>query len=412
MPEQPIFKRADAPRTPPLPVYTPIAPEREAQEAPISFPDPQAIHAPSVRDDAAQPPLSAPQPVALPTPPPAPEPIRFNPSFTPPPPARAAAPPAPAAVPMPSPAASRESIFLTVPIADLAQAWPEPIRQEIAALNLSSSSTSLPQGAIEAAIKQGRVIFPWKLIRSWIKPPVSPAHISANDAMLLELSLKVVTPAFLASLRGVKTQKKVSIDANIPNLFAGTTSSEAVVAPPAAAASVAAPVRTAAPVPAFASAPAAPPAAPDTNYYVWKDGDASAEEEPAPVVKKGPSPGTSFLQRYATPNEIVSKAAALNGVGGALIALPDGLLVASKIPSDFNADTLAAFLPQIFARVSQTTRELRMGELNNLNFTVGLIPWKIFRVGAIYFAAFGIAGQGLPTAQLAGIAAELDRKAK
>ncbi len=116
--------------------------------------------------------------------------------------------------------------------------------------------------------------------------------------------------------------------------------------------------------------------------------------------------------RYATPNEIVSKAAALDGVDGALIALPDGLLVASQIPASMNADTVAAFLPQIFSRVTQCTKELRLGDLNNLNFTVGAIPWKIFKVGAIYFAAFGRAGEALPTSQLAGIAAELDRKAK
>ena len=51
-----------------------------------------------------------------------------------------------------------------------------------------------------------------------------------------------------------------------------------------------------------------------------------------------------------------------------------------------------------------------MGELNNLHFTVGNIPWKIFRVNAIFFAAFGTAGQPLPTAQLALLAAQLDRK--
>lgn len=175
---------------------------------------------------------------------------------------------------------------------------------------------------------------------------------------------------------------------------------------------MASPVVVPLPVPPHAPAPASAASQTDTNYYVFKDNGGSAVEEAPPLVKKGPSPGTSFLQRYATPNEIVAKAASLNGVGGALIALPDGLLVASKIPADMNADTLAAFLPQIFGRVSQSTRELRMGDLNNLNFTVGLIPWKIFRVGAIYFAAFGIAGQALPTAQLAGIAAELDRKAK
>ncbi len=136
-------------------------------------------------------------------------------------------------------------------------------------------------------------------------------------------------------------------------------------------------------------------------------------DEPPVFLKKGTNaPGTAFLNRYATPNEIVSKAATLEGVDGALIALPDGLLVASRIPTNMNADTIAAFLPQIFGRVSQCTRELRLGELNNLNFTVGSVPWKIFRVGSIYFAAFGRPGVPLPTSQLVGLAAELDRKAK
>jgi predicted regulator of Ras-like GTPase activity (Roadblock/LC7/MglB family) len=97
-------------------------------------------------------------------------------------------------------------------------------------------------------------------------------------------------------------------------------------------------------------------------------------------------------------------------VAGALIALPDGLMVASRIPAELNGDTLAAFLPQIFSKVSQCTKELRMGDLNNLNFTVGNVPWKIFRVNAIFFAAFGRAAEALPTAQLAALAAELDRK--
>ena len=51
-----------------------------------------------------------------------------------------------------------------------------------------------------------------------------------------------------------------------------------------------------------------------------------------------------------------------------------------------------------------------MGELNNLNFTIGNTPWKIFRVNAVYFAAFGQSGQPLPTQQLAVLAGELDRK--
>ena len=39
-------------------------------------------------------------------------------------------------------------------------------------------------------------------------------------------------------------------------------------------------------------------------------------------------------------------------------------VVASQTPAELNADTLAAFLPQIFERVSQSTRELRMGAPN------------------------------------------------
>ena len=100
----------------------------------------------------------------------------------------------------------------------------------------------------------------------------------------------------------------------------------------------------------------------------------------------------------------------LPGVAGVVIALPDGLKVASQIPADLNGDTLAAFLPQIFARVNQCSRELRMGDLNNLSFTVGNVPWKIFRVNAVYFAAFGRASEALPSVQLAALAIELDRK--
>jgi hypothetical protein len=40
------------------------------------------------------------------------------------------------------------------------------------------------------------------------------------------------------------------------------------------------------------------------------------------------------------------------------------------------------------------------------------VPWKIFRVNAIFFAAFGRTGEPLPTAKLAALAAELDHKPK
>jgi predicted regulator of Ras-like GTPase activity (Roadblock/LC7/MglB family) len=220
----------------------------------------------------------------------------------------------------------------------------------------------------------------------------------------VELPLKVIAPLVMARARDGKPQQKVAIDEEIPNLFFGFPQGDPGAAEPAPATfETPAPSRTPSPSQTSSSKTL------DTNYYVWDDSSDSARVDETAFKRKN-TPGTEFVTRYATPNEVVSRAAAMEGVAGALIALPDGLMVASKISSDLNGDTLAAFLPQIFGKVSQCTKELRMGELNNLNFTVGNVPWKIFRVNAIFFAAFGRVGQPLPTAQLAALAAELDHK--
>jgi predicted regulator of Ras-like GTPase activity (Roadblock/LC7/MglB family) len=117
---------------------------------------------------------------------------------------------------------------------------------------------------------------------------------------------------------------------------------------------------------------------------------------------------TETVDHGTTPNEIVSRAAALNGVAGALVALPDGLMVASKLSPGLNGETLAAFLPQIFSRITRSTKELGVGEVNNLNFTVDNVPWRISVVNSIFFAAFGCSGQPLPTTQLSALAEELE----
>lgn len=278
--------------------------------------------------------------------------------------------------------------ILPIGLATLADGWPEAVRKEIIQLNLAEAKVALPKEAVERALKQGRIAFTWRMLRSWIKPSPLPT-VSAQDGTILELPLNVIAPLFLSKQREAqKSRAKIDIDENIPNLFFGFPQPESA---PGGAAATAKPA--------------------DTNYYVWDD-RADTVRVAASEVKMGPSVGTKFVSKYATPNEIVSRAAALDGVAGALIALPDGLLVASRVPSEFNGDTLAAFLPQIFGKVSQCTKELRMGDLNNLNFTVGNVPWKIFRVNAIFFAAFGRTGEPLPTAQLAALAAELDHKPK
>jgi predicted regulator of Ras-like GTPase activity (Roadblock/LC7/MglB family) len=378
---------------------SPIAPTSLPEEEPIaSEPEPfvPVAPAPPVPQAFRKLPTAVPISPIAPTQEPEPAPIRFNPPVESEFPTAIPTPVAPAA-----PVAPGETRFLTVSLTELSQAWPEVLLKEIIQQNLSGSFVGLPFGAVEGAIKQGRIAFPWKAIRSWIKPPV-PQVPSLHDTAVLELPMKAITPLFMAELKSGRAQRKVAIDETIPNLFTGSQplNDAPAVAPLPAPVAAATPVHAAAPV---------SQKSPDTNYF------RKEEEKPdhgTVFLRKDGTPGTDFLKRYATPNEIVAKAASLPGVEGAIIALPDGLLVASRIPPTMNADTIAAFLPQIFGRVTQCTRELRLGDLNNLNFTVGNVPWKIYRVGAIYFAVFGRAGEPLPTNQLVGIAAELDRKGK
>jgi predicted regulator of Ras-like GTPase activity (Roadblock/LC7/MglB family) len=312
-----------------------------------------------------------------------------------------------------APQAPMDPASISAPLAALSEEWPEGLRLEITRSNLSNAQVLLPANLIEPALKRGRVTFTWQNLRSLIKPTPPPA--SVHDGIELELPLKVIAPLFLRRQKAAHRARQATLPpAEIPNLFFGFPQ-------PQAEAPVKAPEPVEAPEPE-ASVPEAPlpqgnhPALKpvdaklaDSNYYIW------GETNDAPRVddteyKRSQRPATDFTSRYATPQEIITRAMALPGVVGAIVALPDGLKVASQIPSGLNADTLAAFLPQIFDRVSQSTKELRMGSLNNFNFTVGNVPWKIFRVNAVYFAAFGCAGEPLPATQLAALAAELDRK--
>ena len=351
------------------------------------------------------------------------------------------APKQPVAPPAPSPAPQvpAEPTAIAVPLVALSENWPEGLRLEIRQSNLANAQVLLPANLIEPALKRGRIIFTWQSLRPLIKPTAPPA--SVHDGIELELPLHIIAPLFFARQKTAsRSQTAEQPPAEIPNLFFGFPQPETSQPKPVAQAEAPQPKPVPKteffqpkPVPVKMPEPQPKPMAimgepqpirpafkpveakpvetkpTDTNYYVWSD---TVEASPVDETeyKHSQRPATDFSSRYATPNEIIARAMALPGVVGALVALPDGLKVASQIPPDLNADTLAAFLPQIFDRVSQSTKELRMGALNNFNFTVGNVPWKIFRVNAVYFAAFGSAGEALPTVQLAALAAELDRK--
>jgi predicted regulator of Ras-like GTPase activity (Roadblock/LC7/MglB family) len=284
---------------------------------------------------------------------------------------------------------------ILAPLSALAEKWPNAIKMEMIQTDLMSAQAALPPSLIEPGLKRGRVTILWKNLRMMIRP--KPPLVSVHDSVEIELPLKILAPLFFSSQKAAGLAKqKVSVSAEIPNLFHGSKQAEAAISP------MPAPASAPAPIPAPAQAAPAKPA--DTNYF-------SKSETPSDTeFKRQASPGTDFMSRGATPGEVVARAMALPGVAGAVVALYDGLMIASQVPPDLNADTVAAFLPQIFARTGQSTKELRMGELNNLSFTVGNVPWKIFRVNALYFAAFGRAGEAMPAAPLAALAGLLDRK--
>jgi predicted regulator of Ras-like GTPase activity (Roadblock/LC7/MglB family) len=303
--------------------------------------------------------------------------------------------------------APMEPADISAPLTALSEDWPEGLRLEIAKLNLSNAQVLLPGKLIEQALKRGRVTFKWQDLRPLIKPTPPPA--SSHDGTALELPLKIIAPLFLTRQPAASRPQQATLPpADIPNLFFGFPQPQAE-APVSEAPVPEEPLKMQVPE---VNRPALKPVdvkLADSNYYIWGEtNDAPRVDETE--YKRKQRPATDFTSRHATPQEIINRAMALPGVAGALVALQDGLKVASQIPPEFNADTLAAFLPQIFDRVSQSTRELRMGALNNFNFTVGNVPWKIFRVNAVYFAAFGRAGEPLPAVQLAALAAELDRK--
>jgi predicted regulator of Ras-like GTPase activity (Roadblock/LC7/MglB family) len=105
--------------------------------------------------------------------------------------------------------------------------------------------------------------------------------------------------------------------------------------------------------------------------------------------------------------EIIARSASLPGAVGALLVMSDGLLVSSQAPADVKCETIAAFLPQMFGRMNQYTKELALGPLECLTLGVQSGNWHVIKHTTIYFAVLGKHGETLPLNLLSQIAAEL-----
>lgn len=285
--------------------------------------------------------------------------------------------------PVPAPAAPvawPEGPTLAMKLAPLAAQWPEDIRAEIAALDPETTVT-LPANDVSAGLAKGRVAFSWAQIHAWLEPAPAPSSAALNT--VLPIPLKIVAPAFLSASKQPATERKsVQVDASIPALFSGGQEPEPVpephpISPPAEHAP-----------PHEAPAHADPHKLPETVAEIF---------------------GVPHKEDW-TPAEIVAGAVKLPGVSGAIVALQEGLQVAASLPDGVKSEVVAAFLPQIFARLNQYSSEMRLGEVDDLLFTTHGAHCQIYRLGYVYLAILGQPGEALPWHELRLISEELARQ--
>ena len=321
---------------------------------------------PSLFTDGRPPP--PPKPVAPPEPEPAPEPEAIAPA-----PEMVSAPAVEAEAPAPAPAAEVETPAAEAPAVETpAVETPVPAPAVIPAPEIAPAAEVAP--AVEAA-------------------PVVPAPEVAP----------VVEAAAEPVLR-IAPEPTPAAPAPEPVPEPAPAEVAAPVAAPAPAAEV---TPAPAPAPAVAAevAPVATPAAP-----------VAAEPEPAPVaqtVKFSETVGELFGQpnkKHWTPADLVKGIVTLPGVAGAIVALQEGLPVTAVLPEGVKSDVVAAFLPQIFARLNQYAGEMKLGDVDDLLFTTHGAHCQIYRLGYIYFAVLGKAGEALPWHELHLVTEELARQ--
>ncbi len=338
----------------------------------------RAMVAPSPRTAAPTPAPAAMRPV-----PPMPLPTAPKPTtsigLAPAAPKPLASAPLPFTVPKPAspptlaaPAPPGDNVVTT--LGAVSGAWPSPVQWEIKQHNLEQALISIPLLRLDRGMKAGRVVVTWSEVGGWLSEPLP---LSPHKDSQLELPLNVIAPLYLAKRRSLAPRKVLAVGADVPDVFASLEQPATPSAPVIPAPSIAA-----------APAPLPIPAAPAARHVLGE-------------IFGQPSKANWTLE------EIAQGILTLPGVSGALLAANDGLLVAGKLPAPLKAETLAAFLPQIFTRVSGCAEEVQLGTLRALTLMAGQTPCAIFKAGKLYLAVLGQPGQPLPEPALERIAGEL-----
>jgi predicted regulator of Ras-like GTPase activity (Roadblock/LC7/MglB family) len=298
----------------------------------------------------------------------------------------------------PSPGSPVEPEPLKVPLVSLARNWPDPMRRDILATHLSAT-VHLPFTELEAALKRGKVVFSWKQLRMWLSPkPTSTS--SEHDAASFELPLAVLAPLFLARRSSTPKPNKTAALDDIPDVFQTRKAREPIEEPKPSTLRDSAHRETAATAPQ--PAPMASP--------VLQASLAKAATPSAAVPNQLDS--LTAARSSPVPTELVQRACHLTGVAGALVATLDGLVIASQLPPKMSADMAAGFLPQIFNRIGQYTRELKLGDPMQIEMLVGNLPLQIYRTASAYFAVLGKGAEPLPKMQLSALSTQLSARTK
>jgi predicted regulator of Ras-like GTPase activity (Roadblock/LC7/MglB family) len=388
-------------------------------------------------------PVASPEPVSPPTPievpikieTPAPAPVAPV-SVEPPQPAPVATPvvAAPVAPPAPAPAPAtasaeprRETSFfragnLVLPVNRLINNWPQPVLLEISRANLANEPVEMPLTLIETGLRQGRLTFSWKQLRDWMPGLPKPHAESPNDALELELPLRIIAPLYL-SQRTAQPRTRVNVGQNIPDLFGpGTLTSDTSLLRKLEAES------------------SRPATVPGVNVDVWEAQTAPTANAPArkslpsveSVVGTAAAPAgslatsqTSFLARNTidaifeepgktswTAMDVVRKTSRLKGVAGACMFTQDGLLVAEQYPALVGVDTFCALVTQMYNRVFGHAMELRLGGPTRLGFVAEGVSYETFKCGRVYFTVISQPGEKLPLTELLVIADHLTRQSR
>ena len=387
----PVTMAPKAPVQAPVPPRAPFVPVAPVPQAAI----PAAPIAPAPTFVAPEPAPLRDEPIAAPKLDPSLATLRPKVPAPVAPPPVAVAPAAPAPV-VPTASTSSDtaqngSDVFTLALMDVAAFWSEKARNDLN--NLYKHSVEIPIRTVESGLKVGKLVFQWREVRPWLRLAPGNTMPALQDELQIEFPLSIIAPRFLEQRMQGKPKSRFEVGDDIPDVFEQKTPRPATNTPPAA------PVLGAMAVPMDLSATQALSSATGDTAFLTKTAGKT-------LLEYGEIFGQPEKKNW-TLAEITQKTMTLRGVTGAVIGSTDGLLVAGSWPNGVKGDAVAAFLPQIFTRLLQFTKEIKLGEPAHITMMIENVPLQVFRAGTSFFTVIGRAGENLPKAQLNAIATRL-----